>query len=300
MDRLCVALIAFFSAVSSSQESEVELRVRPGTNVTLYCDCTTSPGIDIQWYRNCSHEYQPPLVISTYNSAAKYLPRFIPEWNFSQNVYDLLFESVTESDLGLYYCGTVEYKVKQGKDGRSYSKEIYRYGNVTTRLSFGAVSSSQDGISAAEVELRVRPGDNITLYCDCNMTSGVYIMWFRNCSHEHQPTLTISVYDYFFNPFPRFTPVLNPSNKSYDLLIENITESDLGLYYCVTVEMNEEVEIQVYHYGKVTTWILIDDSCECGVSADCGLIWFLMVAFKALFLLLIPAAFWVMEHTRSP
>ncbi|XP_023832417.2 uncharacterized protein [Salvelinus sp. IW2-2015] len=290
--------------LSSSQESEVELRVRPGTNVTLYCDCTTSPGIDIRWYRNCSHEYQPPLVISTYNSAAKYLPRFIPEWDFSQNVYDLLFENITESDLGLYYCGTVEYKVKQGKDGTSYSKEIYRYGNVTTRLSFGAVSSSQDGISAAEVELRVRPGDNITLYCDCNITSGVYIMWFRNCSHEHQPTLTISVYNYFLNPFPRFTPVWNPSNKSYDLLIENITESDLGLYYCGTEE-NKVVDDggkggikgkELYHYGKVTTWILIDDSCEC---PDCGLSWFLMVA-KALFLLLIPAAFWVMEHTRSP
>ncbi|KAK6324505.1 hypothetical protein J4Q44_G00038470, partial [Coregonus suidteri] len=40
-----------------------------------------------------------------------------------------------------------------------------------------AVSSSQDGISAAEVELRVRPGDNITLYCDCIITTEVYIMW---------------------------------------------------------------------------------------------------------------------------
>ncbi|KAM9398546.1 uncharacterized protein ACWYII_031130 isoform 1-T2 [Salvelinus alpinus] len=182
---------------------------------------------------------------------------------------------------------------------------------VTLIAFFCAVSSSQDGISAAEVELRVRPGDNITLYCDCSVSIGIFIVWFRNCSHEHQPTLTISVYNYFKYPLPRFTPVWNPSNKSYDLLIENITESDLGLYYCGTVE-NTVVDDggkggikgkELYHYGNITTRILIDDSCECpdcGASADCGLSWFLMVAFKALFLLLIPAAFWVMEHTRSP
>ncbi|XP_045071392.1 uncharacterized protein LOC123484760 [Coregonus clupeaformis] len=191
--------------------------------------------------------------------------------------------------------------MEEGKDGKSYAKEFNSYGNVTTRLSFGAVSSSQDGISAAEVELRVRPGDNITLYCDCNITTGVYIMWYRNCSHKYQPSLAISLYDYFQNPLPRFTPVWNPSNNSYDLLIENITESDLGLYYCGTKEMNDEV----YNYGKFSTWILIEDTItacdcpDCGVSADCGLSWVLVLASKALFLFLIPAAFCAMEHTRA-
>ncbi|XP_045070409.1 uncharacterized protein LOC123484291 [Coregonus clupeaformis] len=112
-----------------------------------------------------------------------------------------------------------------------------------------AVSSSQDGISAAEVELRVRPGDNITLYCDCIITTGVYIMWYRNCSHKYQPRLVISTDKVYVNlqensdnpnPFPGYNVVWNPSNNSHDLLIENITGSDLGLYYCGTVEYKVE------------------------------------------------------------
>ncbi|KAK6324506.1 hypothetical protein J4Q44_G00038480 [Coregonus suidteri] len=129
-----------------------------------------------------------------------------------------------------------------------------------------AVSSSQDGISAAEVELRVRPGDNITLYCDCNITTGVYIMWYRNCSHKYQPPLVISTTIWHNNPFPGYNVVWNPSNNSYDLLIENITGSDLGLYYCGTMETNvEKMEDDggkgflkqkgVYHYGNITTRI---------------------------------------------
>uniref|UniRef100_A0A8C7KA77 Ig-like domain-containing protein n=1 Tax=Oncorhynchus kisutch TaxID=8019 RepID=A0A8C7KA77_ONCKI len=115
--------------------------------------------------------------------------------------------------------------------------------NTVPLLPVGAVSSSQDGISAAEVELRVRPGDNITLYCDCIITTGVYIIWYRNCSHKYQPPLVISIYNVYqnlqemsdnSNRFPGYNVLWNPSNKSYDLLIENITESDLGLYYCGT------------------------------------------------------------------
>ncbi|XP_064819043.1 uncharacterized protein LOC135536711 [Oncorhynchus masou masou] len=160
-----------------------------------------------------------------------------------------------------------------------------------------AVSSSQDGISAAEVELRVRPGDNITLYCDCIMTTGVYITWYRNCSHKYQPPLVISTY-YFHqnlqdisdnpNPFTGYNLVWNPSNNSYDLLIENITESDLGLYYCGTKE-NKVVDVggkggikykELYHYGNITTRISLDvsppESSSSSPDVDCGLCWMLL------------------------
>ncbi|XP_028974242.1 uncharacterized protein LOC106024221 [Esox lucius] len=152
MDRLGVALITIsflgqlVGAVSSGQdgisELEVELIVRPGDNVTLYCDCMTSTGVDILWYRNCSHKHQPPLVISSYRDHLipfdqyflNFIPRFTLLWNLSNNTYDLLIENITESDLGLYYCGTMETKVNIGK---SIEKQrFYNYGNVTTRLSF--------------------------------------------------------------------------------------------------------------------------------------------------------------------
>ncbi|XP_019899204.1 uncharacterized protein LOC109615127 isoform X2 [Esox lucius] len=156
----------------------------------------------------------------------------------------------------------------------------------------GAVSSSQDGISGSEVELIVRPGNNVTLYCDCRTSTGVDIMWYRNCSHKHQPPLVISSYqdsgksleEYFQNVTPRFTLLWNPSNNTYDLLIENITESDLGLYYCGTMEtkvnIGQSVENQhFYSYGNVTTRLSLDisptkpSSCN---TEDCGLCWTLM------------------------
>ncbi|XP_045568470.1 uncharacterized protein [Salmo salar] len=137
MDRLCVTLIAFLCAVSSSQDgisaAEVEMRVRPGDNITLYCDCNLSSGIYIMWYRNCSHKYQPPLVILTKFLSSISLPGYNVVWNPSNISYDLLIENITESDLGLYYCGTVEYKFQEGK--RMKYKELFQYGNITTRIS---------------------------------------------------------------------------------------------------------------------------------------------------------------------
>uniref|UniRef100_A0A6Q2YCR5 Ig-like domain-containing protein n=1 Tax=Esox lucius TaxID=8010 RepID=A0A6Q2YCR5_ESOLU len=134
-------------SVSSSQDgisgSEMDLIVRPGDNVTLYCDCKTSTGVDIVWYRNCSHKHQPPLVISSYQDSGKSLeeyfqnvpPRLTLLWNPSNNTYNLLIENITESDLGLYYCGTMETKVNIGQSVEN--QHFYSYGNVTTRLSLG-------------------------------------------------------------------------------------------------------------------------------------------------------------------
>ncbi|XP_029602332.1 uncharacterized protein LOC115187389 [Salmo trutta] len=148
-----------------------------------------------------------------------------------------------------------------------------------------AVSSSQDGISAAEVLLRVRPGDNITLYCDCTITTGVYILWYRNCSHTYQPPLVISAKDLIYNRLPGYNAVWNPSNNSYDLLIENITESDLGLYYCGTVETNmvEEGKLikqkELNRYGNITTRISLETSPPESSSpppVDCVLCWMLL------------------------
>ncbi|XP_045568836.1 uncharacterized protein [Salmo salar] len=140
MDRLCVSLIAFLCAVSSSQDgisaAEVELRVRPGDNITLYCDCNITSGVYIMWYRNCSHNYQPPLVISTKLLSSISLPGYNVVWNPSNNSYDLLIENITESDLGLYYCGTMGNKVvDDGGKGGIKQKELYHYGNISTRIS---------------------------------------------------------------------------------------------------------------------------------------------------------------------
>uniref|UniRef100_G3PU84 Ig-like domain-containing protein n=1 Tax=Gasterosteus aculeatus TaxID=69293 RepID=G3PU84_GASAC len=98
MDGLHTFLVALLGVASCSHDwISGSVTVRPGDNITLYCDCKSSTGLYIVWYRNCSHENQPPLVLK-----------------------------------GIYYCGTEEKKVEDKElIGR---QTLYRNGNVTTRV----------------------------------------------------------------------------------------------------------------------------------------------------------------------
>ncbi|KAM7394191.1 hypothetical protein PAMP_021004 [Pampus punctatissimus] len=166
----------------------------------------------------------------------------------------------------------------------------------------GFVSSSHDQISGSVLEVTVRPGDNITLYCDCKRSVGVYIVWYRNCSHENQPSLVLSLYDarrenkdnLALLNLPRFHFVNNNSSESYDLLIMNVTGSDEGLYYCGTeqpkvVDENTITSRKIYTYGKITTRLLLSkysgfsfyqETSGCGVC--CTLLFFLCPACSVL------------------
>uniref|UniRef100_A0A671QPZ9 Ig-like domain-containing protein n=1 Tax=Sinocyclocheilus anshuiensis TaxID=1608454 RepID=A0A671QPZ9_9TELE len=115
-------------------------------------------------------------------------------------------------------------------------------------------------VFGAEVDMRVKAGDSITLYCDCVIPLGSLIVWLRNCSHEHQPSLLIDSSKIFKEKFPRFSFVLNSSRNSYDLHITNVSVSDEGMYYCAKREkkiskdvngiINDQFE---YEYGNKTT-----------------------------------------------
>ncbi|XP_035762205.1 uncharacterized protein LOC118453961 [Neolamprologus brichardi] len=154
--------------------------------------------------------------------------------------------------------------------------------NRTTKIStdanapcpVGALTSSHNLNSGTVLEMMVRPGENITLYCDCKTSTGEFIVWYRNCSHEKQPSLVLKTkleqrqykpgidYQNFLNPFPNFHLVKNHSSQSYDLLITNITDSDEGFYYCGTeqskVKEKETINLEcLYKYGNLTTKILL-------------------------------------------
>ncbi|XP_039530612.1 uncharacterized protein LOC120481198 [Pimephales promelas] len=91
-------------------------------------------------------------------------------------------------------------------------------------------------VFGTEVRMRVKAGDSITLYSDCDNPLGSHIVWMRNCSHEHQPSLLIDSTKLFLQMFPRFSFVQNRSSNSYDLHIENVSVSDEGIYYCAIDE----------------------------------------------------------------
>lgn len=110
------------------------------------------------------------------------------------------------------------------------------------------------------VELVVKPGNNATLHCDLE-NFGQDIQWAKICSFQIQPLLVISAYNSLTEPVPRFHVLSKnrPTFKSYDLLIENITEADLCLYYCssegekITDENGKISDKKVYHNGDTFT-----------------------------------------------
>lgn len=85
----------------------------------------------------------------------------------------------------------------------------------------------------AVVQQIVQPGENVILRCNLQID----VEWHRNCTHENQPTLTI------YNKWapPRFSVTKNTSTHGTDLRIDNITERDLGLYYCSGLKNGAEV-----------------------------------------------------------
>ncbi|XP_056447328.1 uncharacterized protein LOC130383245 [Gadus chalcogrammus] len=146
MSWMYVFIPIVWGAVVSSYT--VELTVRPGENVALQCDCKLSTGETLKWFRNCSHENQPPRVVSwdVHNIDNSYKDLNMM-WNDSSKSYILVIRNITDSHLGLYYCGTEKWVVIDGN--KIVPKYIRRYGNVTTRISFGKPIDAGAGDPAA-------------------------------------------------------------------------------------------------------------------------------------------------------
>ncbi|KAI4873007.1 hypothetical protein NFI96_022158, partial [Prochilodus magdalenae] len=205
--------------ISSISGIILEMRVKPGDSATIYCDCTPQGKFFIAWFIKPSNNHQPPLIHLTKESTS---PRYSRVWNHSNGTFDLLVKNITESDLGLYYCALHEIQFTMDINGERVREDVYHEGNRTTFLSFLGVWFSM--ISGEEVEMKVRPGDNAVLSCDCNWKSEFSTVWFRNSSHEHMV--------FHKEAHPRYITVLNLFSKTSDLLVRNVCQSDLGLYYC--------------------------------------------------------------------
>ncbi|XP_041641940.1 uncharacterized protein LOC121508880 [Cheilinus undulatus] len=149
------------------------------------------------------------------------------------------------------------------------------------------VSSSHICVCGSVMEVTVHQGDNITLYCDCKVSFGVYIIWYRNCSHDNQPSLVLRTRQRSSGQTlpPRFDFVKNQSSESYDLLIQNLIEADEGLYYCGTTEPKVEDQDKIYRrsiysYGNFTTRIVFkrNETSLCESTPDCDACWILLVS----------------------
>ena len=79
------------------------------------------------------------------------------------------------------------------------------------------------------------------MHCDLE-TDVEDVEWHWKCPHANQPGITIS--DRYAPP--RFSVTQNSSTRSIDLRIENITEDDLGLYYCIGYKITGVKTIKVH------------------------------------------------------
>ncbi|XP_016410992.1 uncharacterized protein LOC107742508 [Sinocyclocheilus rhinocerous] len=145
MERPRLALIAlmfflFYQKIIYGEE--VEMKVKPGDNITLFCDRSVTLGSSIVWIRNCSHENQPSFIIDFRKLDVEIFQRFSFIHNLYNNSYDLHITNISVSDLGLYYCAKLEIKVNEDGKGIISSSEVYYYGNQTIRLSLGVTSCS--------------------------------------------------------------------------------------------------------------------------------------------------------------
>ncbi|XP_031602957.1 uncharacterized protein LOC116326011 [Oreochromis aureus] len=175
--------------------------------------------------------------------------------------------------------------------------------HVILLVLLGVVSCSQNGISVSVLEVTAQPGDNITLYCDCKMTIGVHIIWYRKCSHENTVVLRYKSVSWFpLEPLSHLHFVKNESSNSRDLVILNITESDEGLYYCGTEEQHGENKDCrfVYTYGNSTTRLklgkpfIVQEQCDMDAGVTC-VSW--MMLFTPAFTILTSFSFILVYHT---
>ncbi|XP_063740433.1 uncharacterized protein LOC134864986 isoform X3 [Eleginops maclovinus] len=70
------------------------------------------------------------------------LPRFHFVRNLSSDSYDLLIINITETDEGLYYCGTEKFEVQDEK--KITPGHLYTYGNISTRIRLILETSEPD------------------------------------------------------------------------------------------------------------------------------------------------------------
>ncbi|KAA0722467.1 hypothetical protein E1301_Tti007077 [Triplophysa tibetana] len=144
-------------------------------------------------------------------------------------------------------------------------------------------------VFGTEVKIRVKPGDNVTFFCDRAILA-FEMVWIKNQSHGNQSTLFITAEALFIYTFPRFTYLPNSSSNSYDLHIANVSIYDEGIYFCAKAERNlKEVNGKLesrleYQYGNRKTHLSVSELVTSGPSStvspppvsDCFICWTLL------------------------
>ncbi|XP_016375450.1 uncharacterized protein LOC107714194 [Sinocyclocheilus rhinocerous] len=275
----CHTIIPCVLVFSQTNGAEMELKVRPGDNITLY---SRSKSMVMGEASRGSPSLQEGVLKAGWLKKQRSIMK---NWQ--------LRWFVLRADHLYFYKDEEETKPQMRSDIYIETLTSVSYSQSLTKMERSRVALivlmfllfHQKRINGEEVEMKVRPGDNITLYCDRSLTYGSLIVWIRNCSHENQPSLIIDFTRWGLEIFQRFSSIYNRYSNSYDLHITNISVSDLGQYYCAEKEnkVNKDEKgiissSEVYYYGNRTTRLSLElTSCsEPSAPPDCVLCWMLL------------------------
>lgn len=217
--------------LSSAQKKTVSLAVRQkssvlsaeaGETLTLECSYETDEAAKFSWYKLTLG--QKPQLISTvfkygqrtfYNEFENNL-RFSLDSGKGKN--HLIITELQPSDTATYYCSS----------GYMYN---FEFGNGTTVFVKGSDLNVQTLVHQVESEA-VQPGGHVTLTCtaetgSCDGEHSVY--WFRNYG-ESVPGLLYSRRGR--NDQCGQKTQERTRTCRYSLLLQNLTGSQAGTYYC--------------------------------------------------------------------
>ncbi|XP_065110981.1 uncharacterized protein [Paramisgurnus dabryanus] len=143
METSRITALIYFLLFSQIYGADIEMKVRPGDNITLHCDLPLTRGLNIVWMKNSSYEFLPSIIIDHRKETFR---RFSFPKNSNINSFDLHITNITVFDLGLYYCVEYDRKLNNAEKGK-YQSDLYYYGNRTTRLFLAVTSCSGDSSS---------------------------------------------------------------------------------------------------------------------------------------------------------
>ncbi|XP_054914583.1 uncharacterized protein LOC129378300 [Poeciliopsis prolifica] len=208
---------------SAVRQNSSVLSAEAGETLTLECSYETDEAAKFSWYKLTLG--QKPQLISTvfkygqltFYNEFKNNPRFSLDSGKGKN--HLIITELQPSDAATYYCSS----------GYLFD---FKFGNGTTVFVKGSDSNMQTLVHQVEYEA-VQLGGHVNLTCtvetgSCDGEHSVY--WFRN-NGESVPGL---LYSHRNDQCGRKTREQTRSCL-YSLLLQNLTGSQAGSYYCAVV-----------------------------------------------------------------